>query len=152
MNDVQGQPRIVVGVDLSAASIAALHWAAREAGLRWARLEVVRACERSGRRQAPYGHLRAAAQDPAVAAGELADAVTAVTGHAPAITITIELAEGLAARVLLDRATGAELLVLGGAAGGAPPEIGPVARACLSHPPCPVVVVSTADTAIPASA
>ncbi len=152
MNSVQGQPRVVVGVDLSRASLAALRWAAREAELRGIRLEIVRACERAGRCLAPYGHLPGASQDPAVAAGELAGAVRAVLGRAPAITVTMEVAEGLAARVLLDRAAGAELLVLGGAGGGLPEMIGPVARACLHHPPCPVVVVSAESTGIPVPA
>jgi nucleotide-binding universal stress UspA family protein len=34
MNSAHGKPRIVVGVDQSPASLAALRWAAREAGLR----------------------------------------------------------------------------------------------------------------------
>ncbi len=87
-----------------------------------------------------------------MAAGQLADAVRAVLGRAPAITVTVEVAEGLAARVLLDRAAGADLLVLGGALSDARDIIGPVARACLHHPPCPVVVVSEESTGIPVPA
>jgi nucleotide-binding universal stress UspA family protein len=43
------------------------------------------------------------------------------------------------------------MLVLG-SAGCAPDGIGPVARACLRHAPCPVVVVSVAmsGVAVPA--
>src|SRR4029077_8836942 len=59
--------------------------------------------------------------------------------------------EGLATQVLLDRASGAELLVLGGVASTGRDAIGPVARDCLRHPPCPIVVVSweKADVPVP---
>ncbi len=65
--------------------------------------------------------------------------------------MTAEIAEGLAARVLLDHADGAEMLVLGSAR-GAPDGIGPVARACLRHAPCPVVVVNVAMNGVPVPA
>ena len=84
-----------------------------------------------------------------MAAARLADAVRTALGPAPSITVTVEVTEGPAARVLLDRAAGAELLVLGGAVGAAQDRIGAVARACLRHPPCPVVVVGTQSTGIP---
>ena len=54
MNIAHGKPRIVVGVDESPASLAALRWAAREAGLRATRLQVVQAWERARWRVAPY--------------------------------------------------------------------------------------------------
>jgi nucleotide-binding universal stress UspA family protein len=134
-------------VGLSIASLAALKWAAGEAGLHGTRLEVVRACERTHRWLAPYAahsHLRAHRdEDRAAATARLADAVRTVLGPAPSICIAMEVAEGLAARVLLDRAAGAQLLVLGGAVYAGRDAIGPVARACLRHPPCPVVVVTT---------
>jgi nucleotide-binding universal stress UspA family protein len=44
------------------------------------------------------------------------------------------------------------MLVLGTATGRAPDGIGPVARACLRHAPCPVVVVSVAMTGLPVPA
>ena len=47
------KPRIVVGVDERPASLAALRWAAREAGLRAAWLQVVQAWERARWRVAP---------------------------------------------------------------------------------------------------
>jgi nucleotide-binding universal stress UspA family protein len=117
---------------------------------------VVLACERARRRLAPYAaHSGLRTQDDenrATAAARLADAVQAVLGPAPSVTVAMEVAEGLAARVLLDRAAGAELLVLGGAACAERDAIGPVARACLRHPPCPVVVVSTERPAARAQA
>lgn len=145
VDGVLTQPRIVVGVDLTSDSLTALRWAAREARLRGTRLQVVRACERAGRWAAPYiPHSRRTRkdEDSATAAARLADAVQTVLGPTPSITVMLEVAEGLAARVLLDRAEGAELLVLGRAVCAGQDVIGPVARACLRHPPCPVVVVS----------
>lgn len=154
MNTAHGKPRIVVGVDESPASLAALRWAAREAGLRATRLQVVQAWERARWRVAPYAscmRLRGADEDRAAAGARLEGAVRTMLGPASAIPVTVEVAEGLATQVLLDRAAGAELLVLGGVASTGRDAIGPVARDCLRHPPCPIVVVSweRADVPVP---
>jgi nucleotide-binding universal stress UspA family protein len=72
--------------------------------------------------------------------------------------VQLEVADGLPARVLIDRSVGAEMLVLGsaspaGASGPATPSVqrriplGPVARDCLHAAPCPVVVVRPGDGA-----
>jgi nucleotide-binding universal stress UspA family protein len=155
MNIAHGKPRIVVGVDESPASLAALRWAAREAGLRATRLQVVQAWERARWRVAPYAtcvRLRATGEDHAAAGARLEGAVRTMLGPASAIPVTVEVAEGLATQVLLDRAAGADLLVLGGVASTGRDAIGPVARDCLRHPPCPIVVVSweKADVPVPA--
>jgi nucleotide-binding universal stress UspA family protein len=154
MNIAHGKPRIVVGVDESPASLAALRWAAREAGLRATRLQVVQAWERARWRVAPYAscvRLRGTDEDWAAAGARLEGAVRTMLGPASAIPVTVEVAEGLATQVLLDRAAGAELLVLGGVASTGRDAIGPVARDCLRHPPCPIVVVSweRADVPVP---
>src|SRR6202023_1378930 len=54
LNQDLALPRIVVGVDGSIASLAALRWAVREAGLRESALQVVRAWEDTAKRVAPY--------------------------------------------------------------------------------------------------
>ena len=54
LNQNLGLPRIVVGIDGSSASLAALRWAVREAGLRQTALHVVRAWEDTAKRVAPY--------------------------------------------------------------------------------------------------
>ena len=154
MKTAHGKPRIVVGVDESPASLAALRWAAREAGLRAAWLQVVQAWERARWRVAPYASCvrpRGMDEDPTAAGARLEGAVRTMLGPAPAIPVTVEVAEGLATQVLLDRAAGAELLVLGGVASTGRDAIGPVARDCLRHPPCPIVVVSweRADVPVP---
>ncbi len=62
--------------------------------------------------------------------------------------LLLEAVEGLPAKVLLNRACGVELLVLGGvtaAQGSRRPmdHISPVVLACLRAAPCPVVVVTS---------
>jgi nucleotide-binding universal stress UspA family protein len=66
---------------------------------------------------------------------------------APGTEIRTEVVDGLAARVLLERCAGADMLVLGTASdeSGAPRSAGPVIRACLRRAPCPVVVISVAQ-------
>lgn len=146
MGEARGPWRIVVGVDGSAASVAALRWAAREAGLRGAEVRVVRAWDRSQGRRAPYagpGRAPGPGVDRRSALVRLEVALHATLGHAPRVAVEAEVADGLAARVLLDRCAGADLLVLGG--GNGPwEEVGPVARACLRRAPCPVVIVGAA--------
>jgi nucleotide-binding universal stress UspA family protein len=142
--------RIVVGVNGSQPSLAALRWAAGEARLREARLHVVYVWDHSQRRLAPYARLEGRltpAQERRVARTRLTVAVRAAFGpNAPEETVTTELAEGLVARVLLERAADAELLVLGasGPRSHAGSAAGPVARACLGQALCPVVVVNDA--------
>jgi nucleotide-binding universal stress UspA family protein len=138
--------RVVVGVNGSMASLAALRWAAREARLRQSRLHVVCAQDPGRARAAPYaGHARrlmpGEAGQPTSAL--LQAMVHTALGPRPQVTVDAEVVDGLAAKVLIDRAAGADLLVLGDAATSQFEVIGPVARACLRHAPCPVVVVGT---------
>ena len=144
----------MAGVDDSSASLAALRWAVREAGLRETDLHVVRAWEDAAKRVAPYashaytpGH----PEDLLGARQRLEATVITAVGSMSLGSVTLEIAEGLAARVLLDHADGAEMLVLG-SAGCTPDGIGPVARACLRNAPCPVVVVSVAMSGVPVPA
>jgi nucleotide-binding universal stress UspA family protein len=146
MKHIPAGRRIVVGVDGSPASVAALGWAAREARLRQAELHAVYAWEGAERCRAPYATcpgLPRPEEDRAAAASLLAASVRAALGRAPPRGLRTELAEGHAERMLLDRAAGAELLVLGsaGRAGHLPQAAGPVHRACLRGAPCPVVIV-----------
>jgi nucleotide-binding universal stress UspA family protein len=123
--------------------------------LRDAALHVVRAWEDTTRRVAPYASRACppdGAEDHRTTEGRLKADVAAVLGPAPLVTVDVRVTEGLAARVLLDQAAGADLLVLGSATRCAPDGIGPVARACLRHAPCPVVVVSVEMTGAPVPA
>jgi hypothetical protein len=71
--------------------------------------------------------------------------VSEVTVLFPGVRVRTEIAEGLAARVLLDQAAEADLLVLGRTAYGPDPyrAAGPVIRACLRASPCPVVIIGS---------
>ncbi len=114
-------------------------------------MHVVRAWEDTAKRVAPYAHAAPdrRADDDLTARDRLQADMAAAVGPSPLVSVHVTVAEGLAARVLLDHAAQADLLVLGSAIHRAPDGIGPVARACLRHAPCPVVVVSGAMTGVP---
>jgi nucleotide-binding universal stress UspA family protein len=129
----------------------AAHRAAREAKLRETSLLVVCACEdQATAPYAGYARRRAWEEEAMAAATQLEHTVETRLGPAPEIPVKVEVTRGLAARVLLDRAVDAGLLVLGGAASSASGAAGPVVRACLGHAPCPVVLVSQEQMGVPA--
>jgi nucleotide-binding universal stress UspA family protein len=131
--------RIVVGVDGSEDSAAALRWACREASIRGAEVHAVHAWE------APC-HTAASYAAPSEAVAPAADLLWSplLGDDIPRVQVRMEVAEGLAARVLLDRCAGADMLVLGSSTDlpGALRAAGPVIRICLRRAPCPVVVIS----------
>jgi nucleotide-binding universal stress UspA family protein len=133
--------RIVVGVDGSVESTAALRWACREASLRGAEVHAVHGWEAPCHSVASYA---VPAQAPVPSADELWG--TVLGEYASSLRIRTEVTEGLAARVLLDRCIGADMLVLGSSSDVPGPlrPAGPVIRACLRRAPCPVVVISEA--------
>ena len=73
--------------------------------------------------------------------------------HGGTVQIRTEVADGLAARVLLDRCAGADMLILGTVSDvpGASRSAGPVIRACLRRAPCAVVIISAAQDPVPRS-
>jgi nucleotide-binding universal stress UspA family protein len=145
--DGTSMPRIVAGVHGTPASDAALDWAAREARLRRAHLHLVLARDPAVSRRAPYAHPAAPTSFDADTAW-LAGAAVRAARTLPQRRVSTELADGLPARVLADRAAGASLLVLGAAPAG---FLGPVARACLRQAPCPVVIVVPDSRPAPAA-
>ena len=139
--------RIIVGVDGSAESVAALHWACREASLRGAEVHAVHVREAQCHSMASYA-VPAAADADDFPPGSVEDLVHSVrAGQDPGVQVRVDVVEGLAARVLLDRCAGADMLVLGTVSDmpGALRSAGPVIRACLRRAPCPVVVISAAQ-------
>jgi nucleotide-binding universal stress UspA family protein len=139
--------RVVVGVDGSAESAAALRWACREASLRGAEVHAVHVREANCHSLASY----AAATSPNAEddTEEMWRSVLPDQSGTP--QIRTEVVEGLAPRVLLDRCADADMLVLGTASDvpGSSRSAGPVIRACLRRAACPVVVISAAQDQIP---
>ncbi|MFF8831928.1 universal stress protein [Streptomyces sp. NPDC015131] len=143
--------RIVVGVDGSEPSLRALRWAARQAGLTGDALEAVMAWEYPPTGWAgpapglsPAPPVLPPETDPEEAARDTLDAaVTAALGASAAASVDRRTVAGPAARTLLERAEGAELLVVGdrGHTGIKAALLGSVSRHVTHHAPCPVVVV-----------
>lgn len=139
--------RIVVGVDGSISAERALHWAASEAERRGDSLEVVTVWDN------PYRDMWLPSDPPGIdplahVRGRLHRTVEAVLGKQPAVKVETTVAEGHAARVLIEAAKGAELLVVGsrGRGGLAGALLGSVSLSCAGHAPCPVVIVRDETT------
>jgi nucleotide-binding universal stress UspA family protein len=139
--------RIVVGVDGSAESAAALRWACREASIRGAEVHAVHVREAKCHSLASYAVLASPGAED-----DVEEMWRSVLGdQSGAVHVRTEVVEGLAPRVLLDRCAGADMLILGTASDlpGSSRSAGPVIRACLRRAPCPVVVISAAQDQIP---
>lgn len=154
-----GAAPIVVGLDGSEASMAALRWAAEEAAAHGAPLVAVRVIDPRAQRFASYaGRAPHAVRDPVHE--PVRDADVALMGDAAMVDQMIAesgiahvrrvLEVGVPSQVLVRQAIGARMLVLGQAdhhrlrAGAEPyqaPVLGVIARACVARATCPVVVV-----------
>jgi len=129
--------RVVVGVDGSPSSRVALRWAATQAALTSAELEAVIGWSYP----MSYGFPVIADVDWASSAQKIVETeVTEVLGEEP---VTVRVLEGHPARVLLDAADGADLLVVGsrGHGGFVGLLLGSVSEYVVTHATCPVVVV-----------
>ena len=144
--------RIVVGVDGSAASKAALRWAAEMAGCLGARLAVIRAWHYPppyhewDARPSSYGFLPVLPDRDRVervARDELAETTVEVLGAHPSVHVEERVINGDAADVLVEASTDASLLVVGrhGHSQLQALLVGSVARACTELARCPVVVI-----------
>ena len=133
--------RIVVGVDGSESSDAALAWAVRQAGLTGARIDAVSAWQIP----ATYGLGYAmASPDLEKIAGQVLDAAIAkATAATPDVHIDPVVVQDNPAQALLDAAEGADLLVVGsrGRGGFTGALLGSVGQHCVQHAVCPVVVI-----------
>ena len=138
---------IVVGIDGSANSKHALEWAAREARVHGTSLTVVLAWEVPAGVFGGSGFVAATQElmdDLTTGArerleGTLADAASSLEG----IDVHRSVVQGSAARVLLDAARDADVLVVGtrGRGGFAGLLLGSVSQQCAHHSPCPIVIV-----------
>ena len=133
--------RIVVGVDGSESSKGALRWAIQQAKLIGASVDAVTAW----RYPTGYGWAPAIGEYDFEddAKNVLAEALGAVSGLEPEVSVCPVVAEGHAADVLLRAAKGADLLVVGsrGHGGFTSPLLGSVSLYCVLHAHCPVLVL-----------
>ncbi len=143
---------IVVGVDGSDASTAALAWAAEEARLRSAPLRAVYAWSfippqpigDPGMLAMPAGDLAGQlGAEGEIAREALAASVSEALGADPGIEVEQKLVEGDAGDALVAESASAELVVVGshGRSGFKAALLGSVSRHVTSHAACPVVVV-----------
>lgn len=135
-------PTIVVGVDGSESSKDALRWAAQQTKLLGGQLQVVTTWEYP----TSFGWAPAYPSDwdpETDATKALGDVIDEVLGRDPGIPIRISVTEGRPAPTLLEAARHAVLLVVGSRGHGAFAGmlLGSVSEHCVSHAPCPVVVV-----------
>jgi nucleotide-binding universal stress UspA family protein len=132
--------RIVVGVDGSESSRAALRWAARQAELTAALVVAVTAWEYP---VFSVGEVLLPPQDPeSIATRMLAEAVTSTLPD-NRVEIRQQTVGNHPAQALVDAAQGAQLLVVGSRGHGtfSAALLGSVAMSCIQHASCPVVVV-----------
>ncbi|WP_067472120.1 universal stress protein [Actinomadura hibisca] len=137
---------IVVGVDGSDGSDAALGFAFQEAALRGARLRAVLAWTFPMPTGGPAGFVPAVYDPEIVAADEsrvLTEALAGWREKYPEVTVAPEVVHGTAARVLGGASARADLLVVGsrGRGGFAGLVLGSVSHAMLHRSHCPVAVI-----------
>jgi nucleotide-binding universal stress UspA family protein len=143
-----GQARIVVGVDGSEGSKEALRWAARQAELTGATLEVIIAWQYP----AFYGWAVTYPDGvdlPDLAQRTLAAALDEVFGSDRPPGLRTRVIEGYAPQVLVEASAGAGLLVVGsrGYGGLADALLGSVSTYCVHHARGPVTVIRPAGHA-----
>lgn len=142
MDNDATETRVVVGVDGSTSSYAALRWAVRYAGLVGGTVHAVSVWELPGLYgwSAPAVDLDADVED---ARQRMQRELSEVLGTNAAGQVKTHLVHGNAADVLLRAAEGAEVLVVGsrGRGGFTRALLGSVSQHVSHHAPCPVVIV-----------
>jgi nucleotide-binding universal stress UspA family protein len=142
-------PRIVVGVDGSPGSRAALRWAVGQAALGGGVVDAVMAWQISAELQS-FARTPVYAEEPGWAATFAADAkktleavVSDEVEPADSQRVTSRVVNGHPAEVLLEASAGAVLLVVGHRGHGAFADalLGSVGQYCVQHAPCPVLVM-----------
>ncbi len=143
-------PGIIVGVDGSEHSLAALDWALNEADLRKTPLTVITVSPVVsgiyGPGYAPADYYPAEEESRAQAEKATQELVNQAVGRraaAPAMPVTVRALSGLAADELINASGDADLLVVGarGAGGFTRLVMGSVSTQVTHHALCPVVVV-----------
>lgn len=131
---------IVVGVDGSDSSMAAVRWAADEAIRRDAKLKLVHVWQYSPGYVVPTRDIIADAEKA------LSDAARIATDRGAAVDTLI--VEGSAVHVLVRESALAEMLILGSYGQGRMADLflGSISRGCIHSATCPVVVIPIAMT------
>ncbi|WP_406430133.1 universal stress protein [Streptomyces sp. NBC_00631] len=149
MREMPGGPdrRIVVGVDGSESSMAALRWAVGHAKGFNAVVEAVIAWEFP----ATYGWVPTPPEEwnfEKIAKEKLAETLELALPHGGHVGVRSYVRKGHPAGVLVDFSRGAELLVVGsrGHGGFAGVLLGSVSQHCVTHAACPVLVIRGAST------
>lgn len=146
--------RIVVGVDGSPPSVAALRWAVTEAELTGDTVEAVIAWQHPVG-AVGYGWAPVVMDDgidvQAIAEKTLTGTIDQVVQPGCAVTVERRIVEGYAASVLVDASAHADLLVVGNRGHGTFTDalIGSVSQNCAHHAKCPVVIVRGHGTKVP---
>ena len=144
-------PTVVVGVDGTAASAAALAWAAAEARAHHLPLVVVHVLDPRGAK-APYAPSVPEGRDPRGDVDDVLGRIKALIEQAAVTPVEQVFEIGVPSQVLVRRARGARMLVLGHgerhrladeADHAYGPALGSISRACVARADCPVVVVPT---------
>jgi nucleotide-binding universal stress UspA family protein len=140
-----GRQVVVVGIDGSPESVAALRWAGRYAGATGATVRAVRAWHfPTAAGFPPEGKAPQPVTDEIKQ--QMRDQIDSATAGAdipPSVQVDTEIGYGHPAQVLIDESKKANLLVVGHRGHGGFTEMltGSVAIHCVSHAACPVVVV-----------
>jgi nucleotide-binding universal stress UspA family protein len=139
--------RIVVGIDGSDDSKAALEWAAHQAELTGSTLEAVTTWAWPAAFGVAFAYLPADYNPSADAQKVLDDALAPLREAHPDLSIGTVIAEGHAAPVLVEASRGADLLVVGSRGHGefAGMLLGSVSEHCVTNAHCPVLVFRDRD-------
>ncbi|MFF3455241.1 universal stress protein [Streptomyces sp. NPDC002730] len=142
MGSSDSAPRVVVGVDGSPSSHAALQWAVRHASLVGGVVDAVCAWDLPGI-QAWSAPAVDTEFDRESARQRFTDEIQEVLGEVRPVDVREHLTRGNPAEVLIAAADGAEALVVGnrGRGGFASLLLGSVSQQCALHATCPVVIV-----------
>jgi nucleotide-binding universal stress UspA family protein len=132
--------RIVVGIDGSEQSRAALRWALSEAKRRGSSLDVIHAWHVPFVKEAYTG---SASNEEAALGAMLEAELGSVSEEAEGVDVRTRLVYGMPAPTLVDMAQDAELLVVGsrGRGGFAGLLLGSVSQECAAHALCPVAII-----------
>ena len=137
--------KIIVGVDGSPSSNAALEWAAQEAEIRGSALELIHAWNYPN---LGYGGYVAVLEDFEKDAAALLDEVVAsVRKNYPSLKLVSSLIQGPTAQTIMDRAKEADMVVVGsrGRGGFSGLLLGSVGQQLVHHCPAPVVIIHLAE-------